>query len=48
MNKKPLQRHILKKKIPKEVQDKEIALEETLPENYEISINYVHNGGKYD
>ena len=39
----------IEQKNPKEVQSKEIALEEAhVHENYEISINYVHNREKLD
>ena len=37
----------IEQKTPEEVRNKELALEEAqVPENYEISINYVHNREK--
>ena len=37
----------IEQKTPEEVQNKELALEEAqVPENFEISINYVHNREK--
>ena len=39
----------IEQKTPKEVQNKELALEEAqVLENFEISINYVHNREKWD
>ena len=39
----------IEQKTPEEDQNKELALEEAqIPENYEISINYVHNREKWD
>ena len=39
----------IEQKTSEEVQNKELALEEAhVPENFEISINYVHNREKWD
>ena len=39
----------IEQKTPEEVQNKELALEEAhVPENFEISINYVYNKEKFD
>ena len=39
----------IEQKIPKEVRNKKLVLEEAqVPENYDISINYVHNKEKWD
>ena len=38
----------IKQKTHEKVRNKELALEEAqVPENYEVSINYVHNREKY-